>query len=411
MRATATDASASYAADVARLLWPAPWAAPEVSRRRQPDDPGRRDLHLFPSQRNPRVLVPVDVPEASAMLRRLGPERRWSVAAARPLLEGAVRSRAFPWARWPRLRVSVASPGADSIERHLGECFDTEVRVGILLGTRRVNQKPVLQVFDRQGLVRGYAKIGHNVMTSALVAREATALATIGAHEPRSFNLPRVLHHGQWSGMEVLVLSALPTEAGPVPVAARLLAMLEVSRLTGTTTLPLAESCYWERLSSTIDGLAGEPLGARLRAAADRVESTDADSLLALGGWHGDWGRWNMGTFQGRLQLWDWERHELQVPVGFDGLHFSAQSVRPGDRHFHQQETDFLHSVRPTLSGLGVPVAHHDLVVRLYLLDMAVRYVRSLTYGATPALCRRTAWVLSLVEQLSEVPTRPEGLR
>jgi hypothetical protein len=33
-----------------------------------------------------------------------------------------------------------------------------------------------------------------------------------------------------------------------------------------------------------------------------------------------------------------------------------------------------------------------------------VRYVDALTHGATPALRRRTAWVLSLLERLSEHP-------
>ena len=43
---------------------------------------------------------------------------------------------------------------------------------------------------------------------------------------------------------------------------------------------------------------------------------------------------------------------------------------------------------------------HHDLTLRLYLLEMAVRYVDALTHGATPALLRRTSWVLSVLERL-----------
>ncbi|MGZ4465536.1 MAG: hypothetical protein ACXVW0_09275 [Nocardioides sp.] len=411
MTSTAGDPSASYAADVARLLWPAPWAAPYVTRSRRAGEPGGRDAYLFPSERHPRLLVPVDLPGASTMLRRLGRDGRWTVGAVRPLLEGAVRSRAFSRTRWPRLRVTAAGPGADSIERHLGECFGTEVRVGVLLGTRRVNQKPVLQVFDLEGTVRGYAKVGHNDLTAALVAREAAALAVLASHVLRSFRVPRVLHHGAWSGMEVLVLSALPTNGGPVPDAARLGAMREVSRLTGTTTLPLVVSGFWDRLSEDVEDLDHEPLGPRLRAAAARVEAADAGTPVTLGGWHGDWGPWNMGTSHGLLQLWDWERYDPQVPIGFDGLHFAAQLVRPGERHDHQQELAFLRSVSPTLTGLGVPLAQHDLTLRLYLLEMAVRYVRSQTYGATPALCRRTAWVLALLEHLSDLPTRPEGHR
>ena len=66
------DASASYAAEVARLLWPEPWEAPYVTRSRHRSGPPHRDAYLFPSERRPRLLVPADVPGSSSMLQRLG---------------------------------------------------------------------------------------------------------------------------------------------------------------------------------------------------------------------------------------------------------------------------------------------------------------------------------------------------
>jgi hypothetical protein len=132
---------------------------------------------------------------------------------------------------------------------------------------------------------------------------------------------------------------------------------------------------------------------------------------VSLGGWHGDWGRWNMAMGDGHLQLWDWERFDPEVPVGFDGLHFAAQRVRPGQRDEHRQEETFLRSVPETLAELGVHSGQHDLTLRLYLLEIAVRYVDALTHGATPALRRRTSWVLSLLERLLEQPPTPSGGR
>jgi hypothetical protein len=64
----------------------------------------------------------------------------------------------------------------------------------------------------------------------------------------------------------------------------------------------------------------------------------------------------------------------------------------------------FLRSIPNALAELDVGPDHHDLTLRLYLLEMAVRYADALTHGATPALLRRTAWVLSLLERLSEHP-------
>jgi len=303
------------------------------------------------------------------------------------------------------LRVPGTDPGADSIENHLAGCLGTRVRVGVLLGTRRVNQKPVLQVFGLDGSLLGYAKVGHNDLTAALVRREADSLASVSGRHPRSFRIPQLLHHGRWAGLEILVMSPLSTNPRPpVTRATRVTAMRELAALSGTASAPLADSRFWARLRSTAQALADAPDGPRLQAAVAATERRDGAAHLTLGGWHGDWGRWNMAMGAGVLQLWDWERYDPEVPLGFDGLHYAAQSVRPGERAERRQEETFLGSVPRLLTELGVPPGLHDLTLRLYLLEMAVRYVDALTHGATPALRRRTAWVLSLLEQLCEHP-------
>ncbi|MCY7400676.1 MAG: hypothetical protein LH477_06930, partial [Nocardioides sp.] len=315
------------------------------------------------------------------------------------ILERSVRHRAFPLTRWPMLRVPATDPSADCIEKHLGRYFGTEVRVGVLLGTRRVNQKPVLQVFDLAGRVQGYAKVGHNPLTAALVQHEARSLAAVGALGPRSFRVPQLLRHDQWSGLDVLVMSALDTDPGHrVPRGTRLAAMREVAHLAGVTTRPLADSGFWARLHGAAQVLPDDSDGAFLRAAARTIEQRHGAEAVSLGGWHGDWGGWNMGMGAGVLQLWDWERYDAEVPVGFDGLHFTAQSVRPGERDARRQAESFVQSVPETLAELGVPSEQHELTLRLYMLEMAVRYVEALTHGVTPELRRRTSWVLSMVE-------------
>ena len=405
MTPASVGSSASYAAEVARLLWPAPWEAPYVTRDRSRPGQPHRDAYLFPSGRRPRLLVPVDVPGSSVMLQRLGSGRSALVSPARSLVERSVRSSAFGLTRWPVLRVPATDPTADSIERHLADCFGTEVRVGVMLGTRRVNQKPVLQVFDLAGGLRGYAKIGHNDLTAALVRREAAALRTIGEHRSRSFQPPRLIRHDRWTGLEVLVISPLRTDPRrEVPPRARVAAMAEVAQLGGVVARPLARSAFWERTRRAVEALRDEPCAEHLRAAARAIGEVHHADVVSFGGWHGDWGRWNMGMGDGALKLWDWERYDASVPLGFDGLHFEAQGVRPGDRDDRRQEEAFLRSVPTTLSELGVAVSLHGLTLRLYLLEIAVRYAEALTYGATPALRRRLSWVLSLLGRLSAHP-------
>lgn len=403
MTSTTTAASAAYATEMAHLLWPAAAPAPYVTHRRHRAGQPHRDAYLFPSERHPRLLVPADLPGSASMIRRLGNGHSPLVLPLLRLLEHSVHTRAFTFARWPMLRVPLTDPTADSIERHLAGCIGTEVRVGVLLGTRRVNQKPVLQVYDLQGRLRAYAKVGHTDLTAGLVRREAASLSMVAARRPQSFRVPQVLYHDQWAGLEVLVMSPLPTSTRQeVARAVRFTAMREVTGLCGTTVLPLVESGFWHRLRHDVDLLSSQSHGLRLAESVASIEARHGSDLVQLGGWHGDWGAWNMGMGSGNLQVWDWERFDPEVPVGFDGLHFDAQKVRPGEAGERGQEEAFLRSVPRTLSGMDIPTDRHDLTLRLYLLEVGVRYVDALRYGATPPLRRRTSWVLSLLERLSE---------
>ncbi len=402
-------ASASYAAEVARLLWPEPWDAPRVTRSRRRTPAGRRDVYLFPTGGSPRLLVPADLPGSSVMVRRLGGPRAGLARPARRVLEASLRTRAFPLLGWPRLSVQSSDPAADSIERHLSASLGTDVRVGVLLGTRRVNQKPVLQVFGADGSVVGYAKVGHNDLTADLVRREAEALVSVAAQLPRTFVVPQVLHHGRWSGLEVLVMSALPTGTRANDTQ-RTTAAREVADLGGRAQVTVADSEHLTRLLDRVLRVDGDPRGARLLDAVETLAERHGGDVVELGGWHGDWGHWNMGVTDGVLHVWDWERHEAHVPVGFDELHFAAQAVRPGQRAAPAQQRDFLASVDGRLAALDVPRERRHLTLLLYLADLATRYLEALEHGATPALRLRTDWITSLLEaQLDEHRTSPNG--
>jgi hypothetical protein len=399
------DASAAYAVEVARLLWPAPWGTPFVTRERHRAAPAHRDAYVLPRTRRPRVLVPTDRPGAASMAERVGRDGSLLTAPTRRLLAWSVRARLLDLGRWPVLRVEGRDPGADSIEQYLSERLGTDVRVGILLGTRRVNQKPVLQLFGADGTTLGYAKVGHNDLTAALVRREATALARVVGRAPRTFRVPEVLHEGRWAGLEVLVLS--PLGAGrrePVSGSALLAAERELAGLEGTTTSVLADSSFWSRVRGTAAELREATDGHRLRTVVAHLEARHGADRLDFGAWHGDWGDWNMGMAGGALHVWDWERYDPAVPVGFDTLHHAAQGVRPGEREAARQESAFLGSVPGRLALLGVGTDRHDVTLRLYLVEIALRYLDALTHGATPALRRRTSWVLSLLERLCERP-------
>lgn len=413
--ASSKAASASYAVEVTRLLWPQPWSEPHHARGRRRSTSVTRDSYVFPHRANPRLLVPADIPASFTMLKRLGNDQSRLSGPIRAAAQWSGRSGLFKLTRWPVLRVSSTAPGADSIETYLSDNLGQTVRAGVVLGPRRVNQKPVLQLFGTDGTVLGFAKIGHNQLTAELVRREAAALADVSACQPRHFRVPRLLHHGQWSGIGVLVMSPLVSDPRlSIPVETRVAAMRELAEATGREPAPLVTSAYWARVVRDGRRLASTPPGPRLEAAIESIANRHAAVELRLGGWHGDWGTWNMGMGNPDgtiLQLWDWERYDPEVPIGFDALHLAAQLVRPGDEHQSRQQENFLRELARVLGELHADPEQHDLTLHLYLVEMGLRYADALQHGTTPALRRRLEWVLGLLELVINEPhhTSSEG--
>ena len=185
--------SASYAAEVARLLWPEPWEAPYVTR-----DPA------------PRAGCPTATPTSSRasdaracwsrptcpasvdMLRRLG--------TGRSALAGPVRQPARALGPLARLRagpVADAAGAGDGPGRRLDRAPPRRSASAPTCGSASCSA-PAGSTRSRcsrssasTARLLGYAKVGHNDLTAALVRREADSLATVGARLPRSFRVPR----------------------------------------------------------------------------------------------------------------------------------------------------------------------------------------------------------------------------
>src|SRR5205814_1599818 len=93
----------------------------------------------------------------------------------------------------------------------------------------------------------------------------------------------------------------------------------------GTRRGALADSGYWSRLRTRLDGVAGSPDGAQLAAAGAAIVRRHAAVRLDYGAWHGDWSPWNMASLDDTLLVWDWERFTPGVPIGLDALHHDLQ--------------------------------------------------------------------------------------
>jgi hypothetical protein len=249
------------------------------------------------------------------------------------------------------------------------------IRVTMQMGLPRANRKPVLQMLDATGAPSGYVKIAVNPLTRSLVRAEHDSLTQLSRTTLREINLPRVLHYDSWNGLDVLVLSPLPAWRGHRPLTGHRLtaAMIELAKVNGLRSEPLAGSEYFRRLVARLAADKGQEQ-ATVREALDTLAVVADDTALTFGSWHGDWAPWNMANTGSGLLVWDWERFTCGVPLGFDALHYWLQTeAAKGDPRLAASRC--LDRAPRLLTSLGVPAWQARLTGILYLADLATRYI------------------------------------
>ncbi|MGC4806594.1 hypothetical protein [Micromonospora sp. DT233] len=388
------DARGAYLPELAGVVWPAP-ARPALRRG------GRVGYAVVPSAARPRLLVPVGSRRAAAGAVRHSTEAQGPKARLRrAVLATAFRTGLGRLAFRDRLVVDAA---ADSLDAHLAAVLGRPALLSIHIGPARANRKPVVQLLDAAGDPIGYAKLGVDPLTRALVDAEAAALARLAGLDLPGIAVAEVLHHGGWGGHALLVQSALPVglpRAAPARAAeAERAAMVAVSRCVGVDRRAYAGSAHARRLADELAALGDRPEAVRLRAALARV--CRVDPVLDLGAWHGDWNGGNSAALaDGRVLVWDWERFADDVPVGFDALHRRVQTaVTRAGVEPREAAGRLIADAEATLAGFGQPAGVADLVAVLYLVELAARYLRDRQAEAGARLGHVAAWLLPAVEE------------
>jgi hypothetical protein len=311
-----------------------------------------------------------------------------------------------------RVRVT-APPEAESIESYLKSVLSPDIRVSIRLGPARANRKPVLQLHTTSGEAAGFAKVGFNALTRDLVRAEAASLAWLESAGLDGISVPRVIHHGQWHGMDVLVLSGLPVWQRRRGLSAAQLsaAMDAVARVGGLQEGALASDAYLRQLRRRLE--AADPGSERsaLLEALDTIAATGLCASLTFGAWHGDWSPWNMASTTSGLLVWDWERFASGVPVGFDALHYWLQSeVGPQHRDPLAAATDCLEHAAALLAPFGIDPGRARLTAALYLADMSTRYLVDRQAAAGAPLGAPGTWLIpALVGEVARLRAEQNG--
>ncbi len=428
------DARADYLAELVGLLWPEHGRLARAGLR-----PGRsvtEAYHVVPSADRPRLLVPAGSARAaaSAVLHAVEPtggrdrfRRRALAAAFRLGVRGATVGALFFRDRVKVTAAAVRGPGEETAEAEqslvdlLGGVLGQPVHLAVHLGPARANRKPVVVVLAADGTVLAYAKLGINPLTRSLVVAEGEALAKLNTVSLDRIKVADVLHRGRWNGHDLLVQRALPVwqpRAEPEAAAeGQLGAMLAVAGAFGIRRGRLAGSGYAARLTAATAQVAdrtGEARSAAAERLADALRTLlERDPVLPFGCWHGDWNSGNTAVLDdGRVLVWDWERFDPDVPIGFDALHRSLQVgiTRQGITPVEAARQLIGDSVE-LLAPFGVTPTETSFVTALYLIELGTRYLQDRQAEAGARVGRVDEWLLPALGSLPALHAIPTGGR
>ena len=390
-----------YLLEVADALWPS-GPSPSVHRRRAP---GRgKGFVAVPSAAAPRLLVPDDRATAAGAIRAFGGHGSLTGRLRTQLTGGLFAAGLGQVLFADRIRVGEAG---DGIVEELETLLGVPVSIALRAGPPRANRKPVLAVLDRRGQVLAFAKVAMNPLTERLLETEAAALGRLADAPLDAVRLPRLLRHGPWHGLTLLVQEALPVaRSRAVGDAALVRAVGSVARALGTTSAPWAASSHAELVRDRLDRMPPTPDADVLAEAVGRLSADDEE--LLLGSWHGDWTPWNCTARHGSVLLWDWERFGTGVPVGFDLLHHDLQSALALDCT-PDRPAALLAGAAERLAPLGLTPPQARRTAVAYLIELASRY---LVDDQTTAGARAGAvgsWLLPVLTPAASDLVTPRG--
>jgi hypothetical protein len=368
------------------------------------DQPGQ--LIVVPRHTDPRLILPTERRAAAAAVRHYGEPGSRSAILRKWATWLSVASNAGPSLFRDRLRID-APDGASTIASYLHQALGRDLCLSMYVSDARANRKPVLQLLTPEGEALGFAKIGIDALTRQLVRAERDALALLATVRLSSLAVPRVLHHGSWNGLEVLVLTPLPVmmRRRAVPRLQLLDAMGEVASVAGVAQATIASAKHWQRLSERLASAPEGPQRTALESALELLREQSGTAALSYGSWHGDWSPWNMASTRGTLLVWDWERFCVGVPLGFDALHnWLRTEVWRNDRDPARAARHLVSHAASLLSPFGVGAPEARLTALLYLAELAVRDLADRQEDAGARLGSPGSWLIPAIKsELAQV--------
>lgn len=375
--------SPGHSEPILDLLWPASAS------------PGLLRYQALPSGGQPRFVIPSE-------------PRRLSVAGLLSLRDSSTpRARrrnkilAAAWGRgWtPGDSISLPSGG---ITGALSDLLNAEVSCAVHLGPPRANRKPVIAVMSDAGEVLAFAKVGVSPLTDRLVSNEAHALRNVSALP--GLITPRLLSESTWSGHPLVVQSPLNrsnlrNDGGGMRDAQVALSTSGEGSMAHYLTTLNDRAVKLASDASDEDSAASQ----RLKTLLDTTSRHPNIDDIAVGPWHGDWRATNAQVTSAGVAIWDWERFDPEVPRGFDAMHLQLTHHSPSEPDPTRLVPWLLQQAPATLRPFAVDPKLAELVVTLYLLELAMRYLEDGQARSGARLGDVSAWLLPALESHLQV--------
>jgi hypothetical protein len=255
-----------------------------------------------------------------------------------------------------------------------------DVTFAVSLGTPGVYRKPVIQVLTREGQVLGYAKIGWDRATNALVQNEANVSRYLSELAHKSFCVPSMLYEGWWNNHYLCIQSTpiAQLEAAPQHLAGLYLEVFDELKKLHVRWLPLTESAFWKRLACRVETTPSPYNRRLLQQGLRRAEESLLQSVLPFHFCHGDLAPWNAQRLDNRLFLFDWECADFEGLPGWDLFHFTVQTLwlleNKAPEDICMTVMDSCRRMRAKQVGFGLLNLGEDCLKSLFLLYLLDRF-------------------------------------